>query len=66
MTPPPRDDRYLTTAEAAERLRQPESTLRYWRSSGTGPRWFKAGRRALYRESQIEDWVARRERQAAS
>jgi excisionase family DNA binding protein len=47
----------LTTSEVADRLRQPESTIRYWRHIGYGPDSFKAGRRVLYRESDVDAWV---------
>ncbi len=35
----------LTTAEAAEVLRIPAGTLRYWRHQGTGPKSFKLGQK---------------------
>ena len=39
----------LTITEAAELLRAPVATLRYWRHCNTGPRSFRLGRRVLYR-----------------
>ena len=39
----------LTISEAAEVLRAPVATLRYWRHLGTGPHSFRLGRRVLYR-----------------
>ena len=39
----------LTIVEAAELLRAPVATLRYWRHLGTGPRSFRLGGRVLYR-----------------
>ncbi|MFF4846661.1 helix-turn-helix domain-containing protein [Streptomyces sp. NPDC001194] len=44
---------YLTTAEVAERYRTAESTVRYWRHVGYGPRGVKVGRRVLYSESEL-------------
>lgn len=51
-------ERYLTTAEAAERVRQAEATLRWWRHIGFGPKSFRAGRRrVLYAESDVTAWL---------
>lgn len=47
---------YLTTREVAERLRQPEGTLRYWRCKGIGPPSLKAGRRVLYPSRLLLEW----------
>ena len=49
----------LSTRETAEALRRPEATLRYWRHCGTGPRSFKMGRRVMYSEDDVTDWLAR-------
>lgn len=46
-------DPYLTTAEVAERYRTAESTVRYWRHVGYGPRGVKVGRRVLYSASEL-------------
>jgi excisionase family DNA binding protein len=48
----------LTIAEAAELLRAPVATLRYWRHLGTGPRSFRLGRRVLYRHEDLRAWIA--------
>ena len=37
----------LTIGEAAQLLRTPVATLRYWRHLGTGPHSFRLGRRVL-------------------
>jgi predicted DNA-binding transcriptional regulator AlpA len=51
-------ERFLTTAEVAERLRQAEATLRWWRHIGFGPESFRAGRRrVLYAESDVDAWI---------
>ena len=47
----------LTIGEAAELLRAPVATLRYWRHLGTGPRSFRLGRRVLYRRDDVTAWV---------
>jgi len=47
----------LTLPEAAELLRAPVATLRYWRHLGSGPRSFRLGRRVLYRRDDLQAWV---------
>jgi excisionase family DNA binding protein len=55
----------LTITEAAELLRAPVATLRYWRHLGTGPTSFRLGRRVLYRRDDLQAWIdARRDRGA--
>jgi excisionase family DNA binding protein len=54
---PGREPELLTIAEAAELLRAPVATLRYWRHLGTGPRSFRLGRRVLYRSDDLRAWV---------
>lgn len=49
--------RLLTLAEAAEQLRRPVNTLRHWRYAGTGPASFRMGRRVMYREEDLVNWV---------
>lgn len=58
-------DPWLTTPEVAARLRQPESTLRYWRQKGIGPLSTRIGRRVLYRTSEIERFERAAERAAS-
>ena len=50
-------EKLLTLPEAAEALRTPVDTLRYWRATGAGPRGFKVGRRVLYREDDVIAWL---------
>ncbi len=50
----------LTLPEAATRLRAPVATLRYWRHLGTGPDSFRLGRRVMYRQADVDRWVAAR------
>ena len=47
----------LTITEAAELLRAPVATLRYWRHLGTGPGSFRLGRRVLYRRDDLDSWI---------
>jgi hypothetical protein len=58
-------DRYLTTAEVAQRYRAAESTVRYWRHVGYGPRGVKVGRRVLYLESELARFDQRLREQGA-
>ena len=53
---PPAD--LLTISEAAELLRAPVATLRYWRHLGSGPHSFRLGRRVLYRRDDLHAWIA--------
>jgi len=53
----PHDHDLLTIDEAADRLRTPVATLRYWRHLGTGPRSFRLGRRVLYRANDLHEWI---------
>jgi predicted DNA-binding transcriptional regulator AlpA len=50
-------DGLLVTTEVAAVTRAPESTVRYWRHLGTGPKSFKLGRRVVYREKDVLDWI---------
>jgi excisionase family DNA binding protein len=56
----------LTIAEAAQLLRAPVATLRYWRHLGTGPRSFRLGRRVLYRRDDLETWIDAQRGQAGT
>lgn len=51
-------DRLLTIGEVAEITRTPLETLRYWRSRGEGPHGFKLGRRVVYSEAALNQWIA--------
>jgi predicted DNA-binding transcriptional regulator AlpA len=52
------NEQFLTTADLAKLTRSPESTIRYWRHVGAGPRGFRVGRRVLYLESEVRAWLA--------
>jgi len=59
MTDQPTDHQpdLLTITEAADLLRAPVATLRYWRHLGTGPASFRLGRRVLYRREDLHAWI---------
>ena len=52
-----REPDLLTITEAADLLRAPVATLRYWRHLGTGPHSFRLGRRVLYRRDDLHTWI---------
>jgi predicted DNA-binding transcriptional regulator AlpA len=52
--------RLLTQREAADLLRLSGRTLERLRVTGTGPVYVKANRRVLYREADLEEWIAKR------
>ena len=56
----------LTITEAAELLRAPVATLRYWRHLGTGPRSFRLGRRLLYRRDDLSAWIDAQRQQGST
>ena len=60
-----REPELLTITEAAELLRAPVATLRYWRHLGTGPRSFRLGRRILYRSDDLRSWLDAKHGQVA-
>ena len=60
------DDQLVTITEAAEFLRTPVATLRWWRHTGKGPRSFKIGRRVTYRRSDLENWIEAQRRGAGT
>ena len=62
--PADREPELLTITEAADLLRAPVATLRYWRHLGTGPRSFRLGRRVLYRTDDLRAWIAEQHAQA--
>jgi excisionase family DNA binding protein len=52
---------YLTLEEAADYLRRPVDTLRYWRKLGRGPKAARVGRGLLYRKAELDRFVQERE-----
>lgn len=57
MTQQHTGEELLTITEAADILRTPVATLRYWRYLGTGPQSFRLGRRVLYRTDDLHTWI---------
>lgn len=52
------EQRFLRTAELAERYRTSPATCRYWRYIGYGPKSIKVGRHVLYDIRDVEAWEA--------
>jgi len=46
-------DELLTLRQTAQRLNVPEATLRWWRHRSEGLKGFRAGRRVLFRVSDV-------------
>ena len=57
---------YFTTKEAAQRVHLGTRTLEGFRLKGTGPAFVKAGRKVLYRDSDLESWLQARTFQSTS
>jgi len=51
-------DPLIPQQRLAELLCVSERTLERWRVEGSGPTFLKAGRRVLYRQSDIDTWLA--------
>lgn len=56
----------LTQREAALALRLSERTLERSRVTGCGPMFVKLGRRVLYRQSDLNEWIGSRVRKSTS
>ncbi|MER6936337.1 helix-turn-helix domain-containing protein [Nocardioides sp. NPDC127514] len=55
---PERDsEELLTLTETAEILRVPVNTLRWWRQLGTGPCFFKMGRRLVTTVGDVRGYI---------
>lgn len=50
-------DKLLTLSEVAEMTRLTENTLRWLRHNNRGPQAGKLGRRLVFRESDVVEWV---------
>ena len=46
----------LTTAEAAEYLRVPIATMRWWRHEDRGPVSYRLGRHVFYAREDLDRW----------
>ena len=59
-------DPLLTPAQTAQRLGVQMRTLEAWRLRGGGPKYIKVGRLVRYRERDVAEWLASRERTSTS
>jgi predicted DNA-binding transcriptional regulator AlpA len=50
-------DRLLSRGEVATLLQVPAKTLASWAYLGRGPSYFRAGRKCMYRESEVIEWL---------
>lgn len=51
-------DDVISSEETSRLTSVREGTLRYWRSTGQGPAWFRLGARKIaYRRSDVERWM---------
>lgn len=48
-----------TPTEAAQQLKIPASTMAFWRSQGTGPKFIKVGRHVRYTQEALEQYLAK-------
>ena len=63
----PFTEKYLSERQAAEKLGLTSSCLQAWRLRGVGPRFVKISARCVrYKESEIDNWAAARERTSTS
>ena len=60
------DDRMMNTGAAADYLGLSPRTLDTYRWAGTGPDFYKMGRRVCYRRSGLDEWAAERRRRSTS
>jgi excisionase family DNA binding protein len=54
---PHANDELLTMKEAADLVRVPVATLRYWRHLGSGPHSFRVGRSVRYWRTDVLRWL---------
>lgn len=57
MTTQPSENELLAITEAADLLRAPVATLRYWRNTQYGPRSFRVGRGVRYWRDEVLEWL---------
>ena len=55
LAPAPGDE-FLTTEEAAKRLKRSAKTLEYWRTAGLGPPFYRQQRGVRYLLSEVMAW----------
>jgi hypothetical protein len=56
------DAELLTLPEVALVLRVPVNTVRWWRQQGSGPEFFKVGRRLVTTAGDLRDWIEQQKR----
>jgi DNA-binding transcriptional MerR regulator len=47
----------MTAEEVATMLRRSQNTLRYWRVSGVGPRYWRSRGRVFYDRADVDAWL---------
>lgn len=52
-----RDDELLTLDEVTQILMTSENTVRWWRQMGTGPEFFRIGRRLYTTVGDLRRWI---------
>ena len=55
---PAPSDEFLTTDEAAKRLKRSAKTLEYWRTAGLGPPFYRQQRAIRYLATELMAWGA--------
>lgn len=58
----PQPDPIIGTADVSKQTNIPAGTLRYYRSTNQGPASFTLGRRVVYRQSDVDRWIAEQEK----
>ncbi len=61
----PTSERLVTPEELSEMLQIPLGTIYQWRARRTGPPAHKVGKHLRYRQSDVEDWLAKQREVAA-
>lgn len=59
-------DDLITDTDTAALLHVSKGTLSQWRYLGTGPSYFKVGRRCLYSRERVLAWLSEQERQGTA
>lgn len=59
-------DDLLTADGLATRLGLSRQSLAVWRLNGSGPPFYKAGSRVLYRVADVEEWLKARRHKSTS
>jgi predicted DNA-binding transcriptional regulator AlpA len=62
MAEPPISDPIIDTKAVSQQTGIPAGTLRYFRHNDQGPASFSLGRRVVYRQSEVDRWIAEQER----